>query len=247
VKTIQDLERELEQKRAKLLQDIALAKLLPTTGRTFTWLGDGGYVGNDKQPDKEKSVPLDPWLFYDSFRGAQHVGYRAPDEYPNYGDLASRMRRDYVRAVHDAFAPYLVDINALKGTYATHTRANWDWQAHRDYSDAHIVATGRVVLTVNASVEHSGSASLKFYAAVPDAGTVEVSLDMPESHKLSPRPHGCKRCCDEIRAVDTWQLPPNKAANTWKRGSGDHRKLNCTVEYLYSSLGALLADVWGAS
>ena len=246
---LERLETEYAAKRADIERAMALAARLPTHGLVFRWIGDGGYIGNDKQPDKEKTAPLDPYIFHSPFRDAQHVAYKAPDEYPTYSALARKMERHYVLALCEAYKGRLIDILALKGTYASNVHSKWNWQESRDYKDAAIVAVGRCEVQIDASVEHSGSAKLGFYVdlGTPEAPeVVRVSAQVPYTHRLAPRPDNIQRYGNHgpVARVGGWTVPENRAVKVWKRGHYNSTNKSCTLEYLYDSVDAALTDLF---
>jgi hypothetical protein len=248
MQTLEQFERDIAAKRERLLRDLAIVERLPTTGRTFTWTGDGGYEsdGMTKKPPAEKSLQLVPWIIHAPFRGCEHVAYRVPlDAERTYGEYHRRMSEGYLRAVCDSFvAKSVIDILALKGTYHSYVPETFDWAASRDYKDAEEVNRGQCVVRVNTGVGAHGftSTRLEFYVHIEGIGPCEIALEMPTAHLLVPRPVVERYSHGAPSTVARWDLPPSAglSLHQWRRGSGEHRKLSFGVEYLFETVDSAL-------
>lgn len=138
MKTIEQFEVEVAAKRARLEKDLALIKVLPTVGKTVTWTGENGWDEKGQlNPPIEKTIEVCPRLVHSPFRGAEHVAYRVPDSIAgDQGEnLSSKYRvefaRRYWRALLDTYEPYLIDIVAIKGRYASLVPESYDWKKTR--------------------------------------------------------------------------------------------------------------------
>lgn len=251
---MEQLEREFAAKRAKLERELALAAKLPTNGRSIHWIGENGWdeKGAPRNPIG-KECELLPWIFHSptAYETAQHVAYKAPDSHPwtnGTGEhTSSKFRADfvkqYIRAVLNAYAPFEVDIIAVKGRYSSHFPAGFEYSQHRDYADAKELARGRCKVTVTTSIRFT-STDLEIYADVPDAGPVKVSIsNPPQSHALSARPRGVHSYRNgPVYRVDSWIAPekPAGCVNVFSRGSGDYSNTSRTLEYLFDSVASAL-------
>jgi hypothetical protein len=133
MKSLEDFERETAEKRARLLKDLELAKSLPVP--VCEWIGEGGFEpdGNTRKPDEAKRMEIRPYIIHAPFRGAEHVAYKLPS-YGEAGEYQHSKHRPAFRdafmgALLDAYAPSLIEVVALKGTYASMEHTRWDWKA----------------------------------------------------------------------------------------------------------------------
>jgi len=264
--SIEQFERDVEAKRARLLKDLALAKAALPAPVTVTWVGENGWDNVGKpNPPIEKSVDVAPWIIHSPFRGAEHIAFKAPDSCAGaHGEhVTSEYREGFVRkyflAVLDAFEPYIMDTVAIKGTYSSYVPESFDWAASRDYKDARILARGLFEVTTTIG-EGYRSAELAFYVRHPTAGPCKISFDLGRSSferypfktdHLTPRPiYQGRRHGDDTRVPACWDFPELRdvgAAHLSYRGNTERNSHGVpsgyTLEWLFASRESLLAAI----
>ena len=239
MKSLAQFEAEVNAERAKLTAKLDLVKLLPKA--VLRWIGEGGFApdGNTRLPDVGRSIEIIPWIVHDKFRGSEHVTYNVPDSYQGGEHLSSvhrqKFERDYIKAVLDVYEPYMQDVIAIKGRYASYVPESWDWENDRDYKDAAAIARGlfEVGMTVGAGYTNS---DLTFYAMIGDK-SVKVSIKVPFVGKLAPSPRR-----NQSAAITNWVFPETskvEAENVFKRASVDRNShgqpSGYELEWLFSS------------
>jgi hypothetical protein len=262
LQSIEDFEKEIAAKRELLRKQHNMLRLLPTTGKTVTWIGEGGWEkdGNTRKPDVERTIDIAPHIIHSKFRDAEHFAYKAPDSVAGEtGEhVSSKHRPEFVRkyflAVLDAYAPFMQDIVALRGTYASYVPDSWDWQKSRDYQDAEEVARGRFEVKATLAKGFT-NCELSFYVVLPEIGPAQISFDLMkygyssaafETHKLMAQPHYTSN--SERATVDQWSYPAKYdiGAEEMLRRSTDgssHRPQGMTLEWLFATREDVLAMI----
>ncbi len=234
--------KELEEHKAKM----SVVAVLPTNGRTVTWVGEGGFEsdGNTRKPDLQKTIQLVPYIVHGKFRDSHHVAFKIPGgsqedgEYP-YSQHRAEFRHAYIKSLLDACDPDIVELLAIKGRYASYVPASWDWENDRDYKDAELQDRGEYEIEASAGRGFS-SIKLQFYVTT-SLGAVKISIDVedcPRAHKLSPRPIYNHNVDIERAVITEWKIPETsvtQATHVWRRGSGDSRNDSARAEYLYAN------------
>ena len=255
MKTLEQFDKEIAAKRKRLEKDHALVHALPTTGKSITWTGEGGWDGNTRKPDVTRTIELAPWLVHSPFRGAEQVTFRAPDSLPgDQGEhVSSPHRAEFVRryflAVLDAFEPYIINTVAIKGRYASYVPESYDWENDRNYKDAVAIERGLFQLEKSISYGQNSyqTSKLEFYVCTDAIGPLQVSFDISDfpTHKAAPRPR--RRTDNPESGIVSWDVPlPSSigAAHVWRRGGADRSSggapWSYTLEWLFDSREALL-------
>lgn len=252
--SLEEFDRKNAAARAKLERELKLAHQLPTGGVTVTWIGEDGWKsdGNTRKPDIERTIDVAPWIIHDSFRGAAHVAYKAPDSLAGgKGEHVSSKHRSefvrkYLRAVLDTYAPYVIDTVAVKGAYASYMPETFDWESHKDYADGREVNRGLYEIEASQGNGYS-SAKLSFYARTDATGPVQVSFDLHQdfqTHRMQARAHYDN---DMHNAVPVrWSFPTLSdigAVCVWKRSNGDRNRhgqpSGYTMEWLFDTREAM--------
>lgn len=247
-KTLEQFEQEVAEKRERLLKNLELVKVLPTNGKTVTWIGEGGFEkdGNTRKPDKEHTIAITPWIVHSPFRGHEHIAFQVPDNEYRYSKHRAEFARLYLQAVLDACEPYMIPTKAIRGTYASLVAGNWDYKANRDYKDAQELTQGLYELEVS---QGKGYLCLKldFYIHIPECGTVQVSIDLNEfpAWKLAARSR-----CDNLGIPTSWSFPTVAdvgAVHLFKRSNADRNEHGVpsgyTMEWLYGTRKEMLAAI----
>jgi hypothetical protein len=258
LKSLEDFDKEIAAKRARLEKDHALAHALPTVGVTVAWTGENGWDEQGKpRPPISKTIALAPHIIHSPFRGAEHVAFRAPDSMVGEGGehVSSTYRTEfvhkYLRALLDTCAPHMIDTVAIKGHYASNVPETFDYAAHRDYSDAEERARGLYEVEVSTGAGFT-SAKLQFYIRTEKTGTVQVSFDLSRDFQVwRIMPRAVRRSADVERSlVRRWDLPSTGACHHWRRGGADTAWVDgasvpqsYTVEWLYDTREALEHDL----
>lgn len=256
LKSLEDFDKEIASKRARLEKDHALAHALPTVGKTITWMGENGWEpdGRTRKPDVERTIELVPWLIHAPFRGCEHVAFRAPDSLG--GDKGEHVcsphraafARKYLRAVLDAFEPHLIDTVAVRGgIYASLVPESFAWGEHKDYKDGHEMSRGLFEVQVTRAVGQYrySSAALSFYTRTETTGPVRITFNLDTggqltTYKLMPRPKYSSRNPSENARPIGWETPnyaDTDAVFVFRRRGGDEYSYTC--EWLYDSREAL--------
>jgi len=246
MRTLEEFDREVAAKRARLEKDHALARALPTAGRTVTWLGENGWQadGRTRNPDIERSTEIAPWIIHSPFRGAERIAFRAPDSLA--GDkgehVSSQYRTTFVRkyllAVLDAFEPYMINTVAIRGHYASYVPESFDWKKDKDYKDANEISRGLFVVNTAQNVgpqAHYSKAELEFYARLESGQVVNVSFDIGHSfsaYKLMPQPR-YESQAHNARPRGWYVSTDTGAVNVFRRSGGDDYGYSC--EWLFKS------------
>lgn len=248
-KTLEQFEKEVAEKRERLLKDLALAKTLPTNGITVTWTGENGFEkdGNTRKPDAEKTVELTPHIIHSPFRGHEHVAFAVPDSEYAYSPHRKTFATKYLTALLDACEPHIIDTIAVRGHYASLMPANYDYKANRDYSDAVEVARGRYELQASNGRGFS-SVELSFYIHTPECGTVEISINLErdfQRYNLLARAR-----TDNLGIALDWSFPSLAdvgAVHMFKRANADRNEhgvcTGYTLEWLYDSREKMAAAI----
>lgn len=236
LKSLDQFDKEIAAKRARLEKEIALAHALPTVGKTVTWIGENGWEkdGNTRKPDVEHTIDLAPYIIHSPFRGAEHVAFRAPDSLA--GDkgehVSSKHRPDFVRryllALLDACEPHMIDTVAIQGRYCSNVPETFDWMADKDYKDACEVSRGLFELeTYYHAGPHRGcsGAKLLWYIRTDATGPCKISFDLHGgfgTYKAFPRP--CMTSDHPNAGPAFWTFPKPSdigAVHLWRRASGE--------------------------
>lgn len=259
MKALEMLETEYEAKRTKLLKNIGLAKQLPTNSVVVSWVGEGGWKGNDRLPDTIKTCELVPWIFHSDcyLTKAKNVAFKAPDSFPwvnGIGEHTSSKFRNsfqlkYIEAILNAFKPYQVGLTACRGKYTGVFPTSFNFLEHKDYADAATVGHGMCEVYVTCGVgEHSFvSGTFSIYASLPGVGLVKVDVELPGYARLAPIPHGVSRYPNgPVQSVHSWQLPkftkPPVAA--FRHGGGTTGNRSSSARYLFSTVDECM-DILG--
>lgn len=256
LKSLEEFDKEIAAKRKRLEKDHAVAHALPTNGKILTWIGEGGFEsdGNTRKPDVERTIEIVPHIVHSPFRGCEHVAFRAP--YSTHGDggehVSSQHRtvfgRKYLRAVLDAFEPYLIDTVAVRGTYASYVPESFDWGNDKDYKDAIEVSRGlfEVEASMGTGQNHYTTARLSFYTRIESVGPVKVSFDLEGrgsqfmTYKLMPTPRYKTREPRENSRPIAWNVPTGTGAvHLWRRADGGGEGYSYSCLWLYDSRDAL--------
>ena len=249
IESLEQFDKAMEQKRAKLARNISNAKLLPTAGQRITWIGENGWDNEGKPRDPvSKSIEIVPWIMHDStaYNAAEHVAY-------NFGDgehVSSKYRADYCRkyltALLDACEPVMLETVATRGTYASYFPSTFDYAANRNYKDAIETARGLYEVDITVGVGHNGfsSAALSFYVSQPVPYKVSIDLSRESfPHKLAPRPRyttGRSEAFGRDVAPATWDMPDKAGASeVFKRRGPDG--YSYTIQYLFATRALLIA------
>lgn len=259
MKALEMLEEEFEKKRAKLLRQMEVAKHLPTNGVIVSWVGEGGWQGNEKLPDIIKTCELTPWLFHDKVyaTGAHHILFKAPDSFPwtnGTGESTSSKFRSsfqlkYIEAVLKAFKPYQIGLTACKGRYQNIFPTSFNFLEHKDYADAKTVGHGECEVSVTRCLgEHSfTSGTFSFHASLPVIGLVKIDVELPHYDRLAPVPKQITRYGSShvVSAVGSWAFPPisKTPVASFRFGGGDSGNRSSTVRYLFSNVDDCLESL----
>jgi hypothetical protein len=249
---IEMLEAEYEVKRTRLMKNMELAKELPTNGVVVSWIGEGGWNGNDRLPDIIKTCELVPWVFHSScyLTQAKHVSFKAPDSFPwtnGTGEhVSSKFRNSfllkYIKAILDAVKPYQVGLTACQGRYKGVFPTSFNFLEHKDYADAATIGHGMCEVYVTRALGENSftSGTFSIYVLLPVTGLVKIDIELPSYGRLAPIAHGITQygSSPTVQSVNSWQLPkftkPPVAA--FKFGGGDSGNRTSTVRYLFSTV-----------
>lgn len=256
MKALEMLEAEYATKRAKLERDMEVAKQLPTNGMVVSWVGEGGWKGNDRLPDIIKTCELVPWIFHSPcyLTKAHHISFKTPDSIPwtnGTGEHPSSKFRNsfelkYVKAILDAFKPFQVSLTACAGRYKSVFPTSFNFLEHKDYADAKAIGHGMCEVYVSRGIgQHSfTSGTFSFHALLTGIGLVQIDLELPGIGRLAPNAHGVSYFAGshEVQSVQSWQLPkltkPPVAA--FKYGGGDSGNRSTSARYLFSTVDECL-------
>jgi hypothetical protein len=259
MQSIEQFETEVATKRARLERDLALAKVLPTAGRSIDWVGVGEWEESERKKGVSKTLQILPYIVHAPFRGAEHVAFKVPaesegGESPHYGSDAKAyetFRQLYFADIIAACKDHLLPIVALEGRYKSHQRAGWDYKTNRDYADAKEVAHGLFALNLSRGVGKYGFGrnELEFFIST-SLGPVKISMEVTAPKNVDAHPQNCRyEGRDErIASVGSWFATPATtcgAVHLLRYGSGDARKLSFDARYLFAGLPELCAAMGG--
>ena len=238
IQSLEQFDKEAAAKRAELERVLNAAAGLPTVGRFVEWTGENGWdeKGAPREPIAKRQE-LQPWILHGAcaYKEAEHVAFHFGDggTFDKGGEpTGSKFRGDYVRAylrgLLDACEPFMLDVIAWRGTYASYLNETFDpteaLRTARDWKDAKAIARGRYLLSVDTHTgEHGYSrAELEFYISRPVP--YKVSIDLSQAlypWKLAARPRYATSYGAERNACpDSWDFPHvPTAANVFKRAS----------------------------
>jgi hypothetical protein len=246
--TLEEFDRSIAKKRARLEKELALVSQLPTRGKVVTWTGASGWDSKGEDlPAVAKSVELVPWIVHsrNGHTGAEQMAFKVPNG--STDDLHSEhvsskylpeFGRRYIRALLDACEPHLQPIRAVKGRYAAMLPASCNWKAKRGYEEASVVAEGLFQVSVYAG-RGIGSQSLSFYIATPEP--IEVSIELPAgrvAHELFPVASYRTQYQGEDAVIERWHDPDAAAVGAAHRfcysGDGNSPGRSRRINWLFS-------------
>lgn len=247
MQTLEAFDREIAAKRARLEKDHAVAHALPTA--TIEWIGENGWDSKGAPRDPvTRTLALEPWIIHSSFRGAEHVAYKAPDSVA--GDrgehVSSKYRKEfvhkYLRALLDTYSPFVIDTRAIKGRYTSFVPESFDYKVHKNYADAEELARGCFVVRVDVGSGYR-NADLEFYVRIQNVGPAKISFGLGDSfayHSLRPVAAYDNVCTNA--AVVRWHLPRTAELGAEYRFARPGADLNShgqpssySLEWLFSS------------
>ena len=236
MKTLAEFDADMAAQRAEFLHKQELVRLLPTTLASIA-----PYIVHGKT----------------AYKYADHIAYRMPSLAWNVeiaGDRSAvdRIRKlDYFRALLDACAPYVQEIQAVKSaSFLSFFPAKFDWETLRDYRESEATASGEYLIT------HSDyrSAELYFYIQGDTFPLTRISIDVssiaPEARKLSARGRYVNdKFGNGTRVPASWTFP--NLFDVWgaqycaKRASADRNSYGVpssyTMEWLIADRACMLA------